>query len=77
MKLPMVYWGAEIVILSLDLLLVAMGSSLTNFVAFESSDDFWLSSGNQGQKSEKGYIVNFYNFHTVELTWKKVVFLEQ
>ena len=66
MKLPMVYWGAEIVILSLDLLLVAMGSSLTNFVAYESSDDFWLSSGNQGQELVKK-IVNSYNFHTVGL----------
>ena len=51
--LPVVYWEAEIVIPNSDLLLVAMGSSLTNFVASESSDDFWLSSGNQGQKLVK------------------------
>ena len=74
----MVYWGAEIVILSLDLLLVAMGSSLTNFVAYESSDDFWLSSGNQGQKLvKKNSKLLQFSHCGCGLTWKKVVFLEQ
>ena len=61
--LPVVYWEAEIVILSSDLLLVAMGSSLTNFLAYESSDDFWSSSENQDHKLVRAKCI----FHAVEL----------
>ena len=62
--LPVVYWEAEIVIPNSDLLLVAMGSSLTNFLAYESSDDFWSSSENQGQKLVRAKCI----FHAVELS---------